>query len=373
MSKQPSSFYLKEIGREYNDKMLAILKESPVESEGLTICFDREPDIFLIPELKSDYTQCVGFFKESELLGFAMISYQNVYVNKKPRTVMYFCNVYLKKMGRHHRFILRALKYFLKRTYQHANIGYAIVMKGNKPAESYINRNESQFSSVAFSKSISLLDVKNIILTRRKKESSRYKVRHARNEDIDVIVTFLDEEYSRRLFAPVISREKFIRNLRRRPGFGISNYYIAEENGEIAGVCAAWDTSALRQNRVLFYRKSFKLKKMLFSFLEFIFKFPPLPREGEAFRDVTITDYAIKERNPEVMEALLLKISNEYREKKYNILIFGSYYEDPLLKASKKFFSKSVISNIVLFSKNKIDFEDGKIDTSKPYIDIALL
>jgi hypothetical protein len=32
-----------------------------------------------------------------------------------------------------------------------------------------------------------------------------------------------------------------------------------------------------------------------------------------------------------------------------------------------------VISNIVLFSKEKIYLEEGKIDISMPYIDIALL
>lgn len=373
MNKQSSLFYLKEIGKEYNGEMLAILKESPVESGGLTICFDREPDIFLIPELKSDYTKCVGFFREKELLGFAMLSYQNAYVNRKPKTVMYFCNVYVKKEGRHQRFIFKAGEYLLEKIYNNASLGYAIVMKGNKPAEGYINRRDSQFPSMAFSKLISFLDVKNIILTRKKKESSKYKVRHARNEDIDVIVALLDKEFSRRLFAPVIDREMFLQNLKRRPDFNITNYFVAEKGEEIVGVCAAWDTSAFRQNKVIFYRKSFRIKKILFFLLGAFFKFPPLPREGEAFRDVTITDFAIKEREPEVMEALLLEIYNEYREKKYNMLIFGSYYNDPLLKAAKRFFSKSVISNIILFSKDKLYLKDGKIDTSMPYIDIALL
>jgi hypothetical protein len=373
MNRQPSLFCLKEIGKEYNDEMLAILKESPVESEGLTICFDREPDIFLIPALKSDYTKCVGFFRGRELLGFAMFSYQNAYVNRKPQTVMYFCNVYVKKEGRHQRFVFKAAEYLLEKTYNNANLGYTIVMKGNKPAESYISRRDSQFPSMAFSKLISFLDVKNIILTRRKKQDSKYKVRHARHEDIDVIVALLDKEFSKRLFAPVIDREKFLQNLKRRPDFNITNYFVAEKCEEIVGVCAAWDTSAFRQNKVIFYRKSFKIKKIFFLLLGALFRFPRLPREGEAFRDVTITDCTIRERNPEIMEALLLKIYNEYREKKYNTLIFGSYYNDPLLKAAKKFFHKSVFSNIIMFSKDELYLEDGKIDTSMPYIDIALL
>jgi len=281
--------------------------------------------------------------------------------------------VYVKKEGRHKRFVFKAGEYLLEKTYNNANLGYAIVMKGNKPAESYINRLDDQFPSMAFSKCISFLDVRNIILTRRKKESSKYKVRHAGNEDIDVIVALLDMEFSGRLFAPVIDREKFLRNLNRRPDFDITNYFVAEKDEAIVGVCAAWDTSAFRQNKVICYRKSFKLKKILFLLFGAVFKFAPLPREGEVFRDVTVTDCAIRKRNPKVMEALLLKIYNEYREKKYNTLIFGSYYNDPLHKAAKKFFSKSVVSNIIIFSKDKSYLEDGKIDTSMPYIDMALL
>lgn len=373
MNKDSSLYCLKEIGREYNDEMLAILKESPIESGGLTICFDKEPDIFLIPELKSDYFKCVGFFKENELLGFAMVLYLEVYVNNKPQTVMYFCNMYVKKRGRHKKFGFKAGEYLFKETYGETNLGYSIVMKGNKPAESYINKRDKRFPSIPFTKFISYLDVKNIILVQRKKESSKYKVRHAGMDDIDVIVDFLKKEFSQRLFAPVIDREKFLQNLKRRPDFNITNYFVAEKDEKIVGVCAAWDMSSFKQNKVISYRKSFKFKKILFSLLAGIFKFSPLPREGNAFKDVTITDCAVGERNPEIMEALLLKIYNEYREKKYNTLIFGSYYNDPLLKAVKNFFSKSVISNIILFSKNKSDLEDGKIDKSMPYVDIAML
>lgn len=138
-------FYLKEIGREYNQKMLAILKESPIESGGLTICFDREPDIFLIPELQSDQLRCVGFFKGDELLGFAMMAYKKVFVKRHPCSVMYFGNAYVKPEGRKQRFIFKAGEYFMQQAENNSGLGYAVVMRGNKPAESYINKRDRQF------------------------------------------------------------------------------------------------------------------------------------------------------------------------------------------------------------------------------------
>ncbi len=52
---------------------------------------------------------------------------------------------------------------------------------------------------------------------------------------------------------------------------------------------------------------------------------------------------------------------------------FFSTFRENFYRVAKNFFSKSVISNIILFSKNKSDLVDGKINKSMPYIDIAML
>lgn len=366
-------YTVREIGKEWNNEMLEILKQSPIESKGLTICFDKSPDIFMIPELKSQYYKCAGFFKNDELTGFGMLLFYQAYVNGEPKTIAHFCNVYVKKESRNRGFYFRASDFFFKNLYKDTNLGYTIIMKGNKAAESHINRRNPKFKNLPYSKVISYLIVKNVLITFRKKESKEYLVRQAGISDIDKIVSLLRKEFSNRLFAPLINRETFLINLEKRPDFDILNYYIAEDRDKIVGVCAAWDTNSFKQNRIIRYSKKLKLIRNLYSLFGTIFGFPSLPREGEAFKDIVIPEYAVMDRNPKIMNALLIKIYNDCRNKNYNMIIFGSCYNDPLLKAVKRFFYQNIVSNIILGSTDKSLIEENKIDISLPYIDVSLL
>ncbi len=358
---------------EYNADMLEILWESPIDSKGLSICFDRRPNIFMIPELTSEHVECAGFFKGTELLGFAMLAYQNVYVNGLPRTVMYYGNVHVKKEGRRKGFFYKTSDIFLRETYKNSTMGYAVVMKKNEAAERFIGKRKSEYPNFPASKKISDLKVMNIMISFRKKESLEYPVRRATWMDIDSIVSLIEKEHTKRLFAPVMDKTTFLNNLKRRPDFGVSNYYVAEKGGKIVGVCAAWDTGTFKQNVIVRYGRRLKMIKILHSILAHLFELPPMPEEGEAIKSVTALEFAAEGRNPDILEALLLKIYNDYRSRKYNTLIIGSCAGDPLLNATKKFFVHPLISSIILFSKDESLLEEEKIDTSLPYIDLVML
>jgi hypothetical protein len=44
-----------------------------------------------------------------------------------------------------------------------------------------------------------------------------------------------------------------------------------------------------------------------------------------------------------------------------------------LLRATKRFLGQTTVSEIVLFSTDPSLLEDGRVDTSLPYIDLAML
>lgn len=215
--------------------------------------------------------------------------------------------------------------------------------------------------------------VRNIVITFKRRAGGSFSVRHAEKDDIKSIAEFLQEDFKDRLFAPYLTEEIFRRNLEKRPGFDIGNYYVAEKDGRIAGVCAAWDTASFKQNRVLEYSLKFKVKKVFYTLLGLVFGFPPLPRTGESFRDVHIFEFAAENRDPEVMKSLLLAVYGEYRKKKYNTIIFGSSSDDPLLAAADPFMTETVVSHIIMGCTREELLEEGAIMTRYPYIDIALL
>ena len=101
--------------------------------------------------------------------------------------------------------------------------------------------------------------------------------------------------------------------------------------------------------------------------------FPPLPKEGGTTKEATVTDCAVRGRDPEILEALLSRVHNDCAQKKYNLLIVGSCRQDPLLRATKRFMGQTTVSDIVLFSNDPSLLAEGRIDTSLPYIDLAML
>ena len=112
---------------------------------------------------------------------------------------------------------------------------------------------------------------------------------------------------------------------------------------------------------------------ILYKSLALVFNLSPLPLQGECFRDAFITDYAARDRNPGIMNALLRFAYNDLRRRGFQNMMWGSSADDPLLKASGGFFYQRVVSNIVLVSTNPEMIEAGKIRNQLPFIDIPCL
>ena len=349
------------------------MNENPIESSGLTICFDRKPDIFKKIEIKYDQAKYIGFLRENKLYGFVSIGFYKAYIMGKSESAFYYSDAYLSKQERKKGFLIKSSTDLFKEAYKNSNWGYCIVLKGNKNAESYFSKLKKYGPLIPLYKSIGTFDARSILITFKKRESKTYKVRRATIRDTIDIISLLKEEFTNRIFAPYIDKEVFDENIKKRPDFDIENYYVAEKNKNIVGVCAAWDCSSFKQTRVLRYGGQYKFTKAFYSTLSGVFNFPPLPKQGNFFKDLHIIDYAVKGRNPLILNALLKKIYNDYRKLNYNTIIFGSYKSDILLNALKGFFNQTVKSHIIALSYDKSLLEQITEESSKPYIDVALL
>jgi hypothetical protein len=183
----------------------------------------------------------------------------------------------------------------------------------------------------------------------------------------------LRAEHMPRLFGLVTSRDEFAARLQQRPGLTIDDYFVVEKAGKLAGVCAAWDTGAFKQNRVIRYGFGLTLVRAASVVAAALGGAPCLPPPGEAFRDVFLTDWAARDRSVEVMHALIGHVFREYRSRKYHTLIFGSCSEDPMLDAAKGFPATKLLSHIAMMTLEEKWLQEGALDTRLPFIDLALL
>ena len=373
MNTERSLYRIGPLSRDQNAAMLRILNASPIESDGTLIGFERNPNVFALADLKYDNPVYTGFFRKNELMGFGLMGCYQAYVNGRPEPVCHATHFHITPEGRQRGFYYRASRSLFHESLRDARIGYALMMVGNRQAESLVARRHERYPDVPHSKIIARCEAKNILVSWKRREHGRYRIRHASDADIDAVVDLLHRDFATRLFAPCITREEFERNLKRRPDFGIGNYYVAEAADRIVGVCAAWDCSSFKQLRVLRYGRHLKSAKRLFDILSRLRIAPRLPDEHQVFKEAYITDYAVENRDPAIMRALLTRVYNEYRRRHYNLLVFGSCLADPLLKAAHGFLHVSVQSHIVMGSPDRAVMEDGVIDTALPYVDFALL
>jgi len=348
--------------------MLAILESSPINANGLSICFDKSPDIFEIPRMKYSVSEHLGFFTDDVLKGFGSLGYFDAWVQGKQENIFTFYNFYLLPEARGRQIPHVAIVNFFLRVKGKANYGVSITMKGNRSTESYIGRRIDNWMPPT--RVIDELVVKSILFAFPNKNDTRFAVKNARTEDIPNIVKLLQEEHQQRDFGLIYTEDIFQSALENR-GLQIENYYVAtDKKGAIKGVCLAWDCSLFRRTRVLKFSPAFYPSLLAYKTLEKFLPLTPFPKIGESFRELTITDYAVTNRDPVIMHALLSEIYHRHHNRNFHFLNWASCGSDPLLKAAKGFWHKNITSHIIFTS---MDPERYNIKTQLPYIDIAFI
>lgn len=356
------------IDESFNSQMLPILEASPIQANGLSLFFDKSPNVFEVARMKYTQSEHLGFFRGDELMGFASLGYYDALIKGEIEQIFTFYNFYLKPEARGRMLAERAMKEFIFQARGKANYGISVTMKGNRKVEAYIGRHVYDWMPPI--RIIDELAVKSILFSIPKKNKTKYTVRNAQTNDISEMIKLLNNEHKQRDLGALFQEDKFMQSLEKR-GLKMEDYFVAQDKrGEIKGVCLAWNCSSFRRTRVLKFSPEFYPALYSYKILEKLLPMAPFPKEGEAFNELTITDYAAADRNEEIINALLSEIYHRNLNRKYHFMNFASCIDDPILKATSGFLHKDVISHILFTS---FDPERYSIKTKLPYIDIAFL
>jgi hypothetical protein len=361
-----------EIDEGWNTQMLALAKESPIVSGGLELVIDRHPDIYFIARIKARKIRSAGFFLKDELVGFVFLIHRPLWVNGSLEEVVYLSNLLVHPASRGKVPLFRISDFFLSDPDMKEQVGFTLIMHGNAAVSRLLNRFHPRFPNVPKFREIGQWQVDNILLLPRFHSKSKIRVRQAHMGDLDRIVEQLHEEYSYRLFGPEVSHDTIMHYINDLPGFGIENFYLAEMNDQVVGVCCAWDMSLVKKNRIMVYGNRLTFLRTLIRLLGWILNFPGLPAPGEAFREVTITDYASRERDPGILKAMLEQVYRQYRQHRYHLMILGHAAGDPIGRAVRSFITRKIVSDIYIFSKSREKVDQFSV-TAHPFIDMMLL
>lgn len=359
---------MKPVGAAHQDALLSILLQAPVEAGGMSVCFDKSPDLFQLPRWKYRHNQHVGFFDRHELKGFGSVGYFQGLVEGKPENLFSLYHFYLLPEARGKQLPLQAMEYFFASARQRANYGISVTMQGNRAVESYIGKQE--YDWMPPTRIIDRLVVNAMLFAAPKKNETPFRVRRARYDDLPDILALLREEHRQRDFGLRFELGSFLYHLSVR-GLSIEDYFVATHaSGVIRGVCLPWDMSPYRRTRVLSYHASLYPSLMLYKAMAAVFPMAPFPEPGGHFRELTLTDWAVSGRDPAIMHALLSEIYHQFHRGTYHFMHWGSCGSDPVLSASAGFRSRQIVSHILFTSFNPQLFNRCP---HLPFVDIAFL
>lgn len=352
----------------HNQQMLAVMEASPMRGGGLELYFDKSPDVFAATKMKYVESLHLGIFQQGKLQGGGSIGYYDALVQGQQARVFTFYNVYLIPEARGKRLTEQLMQKLYARIRGNADYGLALSLKGNRAIETYVGRILGEGLPP-----VRIIDewiVKSILFSFPKRNNTAYSVRNAKWEDVPAIVKLLDSEYRQRDFGLIFSEEMFGQSLLKR-GLVIEDYYVAlDKSGSIQGVCLAWNCHSFRRTVVRKFSPAFYPSLWAYRLMAPLLRMADFPQSGECFRELTITDYAVTNRDPVIMHALLCEIYHRNRTGKYHFMNFGSCGNDPLLQAATGFWHRNIASNIIFGSLKPGNTE---VSIRMPYIDIAFL
>jgi hypothetical protein len=132
------------------------------------------------------------------------------------------------------------------------------------------------------------------------------EVRTATPADVASLAALLHEDHKARPFGYRFDQGELEHRLARWPGFALDDTFVARAaNGELLACATAWDPSPVKRYRVERYAGSMRALELGMRAAAAVLRCPPLPRVGQDFRTLYLTNLSVRGDDPVVLRALL--------------------------------------------------------------------
>ncbi len=195
--------------------------------------------------------------------------------------------------------------------------------------------------------------------------AQKFKIECINKNDIPDVVSLINDYYTGRAHFIPYTPESFESYVNGIPAYGLENFWVVKDEGEIVACAGLWDCSVLGD---LYYTKEplmWKVMRGVFGFLSLFGKMPKIPAEGEYFKVHYVTDHAFKPESSDAMSNLIGYFNNVLFDAKRDFFAAQLDLSDPLFKIMKKL--KPQIDLAYVFAKA---FEGELPEFSPFYIDI---
>jgi hypothetical protein len=143
----------------------------------------------------------------------------------------------------------------------------------------------------------------------RARTVSGLRVRTATDADVPRLAQFLHEDHRARAFGYRFDDGELEHRLAHWPGFSLDSTFVAEDDsGRLVGTTTAWDPSPVKRYRVVRYAGAMRALRLGMRAASAVLGCPPLPREGEDFKTLYLTNLSVKDDDARILRALLFAV-----------------------------------------------------------------
>jgi hypothetical protein len=351
----------------------ALVAATPMPG-AVAIRFAREPDYFLGATIMGDPCDVVVVrdLRDGRLAGFGCRAERRAFVNGRETRIGYIGQIRAADGYRGRWLVQRAIAWL--REHGPPGMLYVGVVARENPRARELLVGRRAPGAPRRMRLAGLTTCAILLRPRRPPRVPRVTIEPGSPGAIREIVSFLREEGPRRQLFPAYSVEDFAGGRALR-GLAPEDIAVARRAGAIAGVMAAWDQAAYKQDVVDAYGPRLRRLRPAYDLLARAIGARQLTPPGKAIPLAFAASLAVAGDDPAVMRLLLDACAARARERGKAFLMLGLADDDPLLVVARRWLHVTYRSD--LFALAWETGEEGALlaalDGRVPYIEIATL
>ncbi len=353
-----------------DEKDIRKLAGAVVMPGAVAVRFAREPDYFLGTTIMGDPCKVLiaRHQPDGQLAGIACLAMRRTFVNGQETQIGYIGQIRIAQEFRGKWLVQLGARYFKEAT-PNGLTCLGVIARENPRARKVLLEHRMPAGMQAVR--LGGLTTYAILLRKHPKEHFEgIHVQSGSQELLGEIVNFLHQNGPRRQFFPAYTLSDFSDGKTIR-GLEPEHIMVAYENGRIAGIMAAWDQSAYKQDVIDSYGALLTLGRPIYDLTAKLLGASQLTQPGQAISLAFAACICIKEDRPRVMQTLLSHCMECALERGKAFLMIGMADGDPLLRIARRQLHITYHSDLYMIgwlSSSMI-----QLDGRAPYIEIATL
>ncbi|BDS06157.1 hypothetical protein NT6N_11970 [Oceaniferula spumae] len=232
-----------------DNEAICQLMESVSMGQSIELVFERGPDYFLGAAIQSEQVEVYVLVDGDVVAGVFSVGARRVYLNGEIKNVRYLCDLRLHENSRSGLQLARGYRYIHDHVIAGEEVMQTLILKDNRYAIKMLTSGRAGLPEYH-----PCGEYLTWFIPKQKLRSNlqNVSVRYATPEDVSEMTRYYHRVACGKQFAPAIDFA-LIGTDEHFAGLEIGDFLVAEKAGEIVGMCALWDQSAIRRVRIKAY------------------------------------------------------------------------------------------------------------------------